>query len=194
MLFRSRFDWLLLLDPVAPQDPACWRERAGLSLLSGEEVPPLAAGQRIGSEGLKAEALAMDSQLLLLRLGRQPWLLVPDRQALHSLEALLATGDGHGAMGPVIRRQRTADRSEPFRWRPEAVRGVKPMEGNEGADPRIQPAGVWLGVAPRRRERRFLQDLSTNPVWLSGPPGDAAPLPRGWRASGASGSLSWARG
>lgn len=49
----TRFDWLLLLDPVAPAEPLCWSEQAGLSLLGGDATAPLAAGQRLAS-GLEA--------------------------------------------------------------------------------------------------------------------------------------------
>lgn len=81
----ARYDWLLLLDPVAPSRPACWRDLAGLALLSGEaDLLPL-PGQRVRSEGLVLEALSADSQAQTITIGRQRWLLLPDRQALASL-------------------------------------------------------------------------------------------------------------
>ncbi len=80
----DRFDWQLLLDPVAPADPACWQRQGGLVVAYGEERPPLAAGQGLASPGLAVEALSMDSHALLLRLGRRAWLLLPDRQALQA--------------------------------------------------------------------------------------------------------------
>ncbi|MFM9088972.1 MAG: ComEC/Rec2 family competence protein, partial [Cyanobium sp.] len=78
----ERYDWLVVLDPVPPADPACWRSQAGLSLLSGESGPPLARGQRLTSTGLSLEALSSDSHAFMLRAGRLRWLLLPDRQAL----------------------------------------------------------------------------------------------------------------
>ena len=78
----SRFDWLLLLDPVASSDPACWHRLAPLVLAYGDGSIPLAAGERLASPGLEAEALSMDSHGLTLRVGRRQWLLLPDRQAL----------------------------------------------------------------------------------------------------------------
>ena len=78
----SRFDWLLLLDPVAPSDPACWRRLAPLVLAYGDGSIPLGAGERLASPGLEVQALSMDSHGLTLQVGRRQWLLLPDRQAL----------------------------------------------------------------------------------------------------------------
>jgi competence protein ComEC len=83
-----RFDWLLLLDPVAPADPSCWQRRAGRLLAYGEAGPPLLAGQRLASPGLAVQALAMDSHALVLSVGQRRWLLLPDRQALWSWRQL----------------------------------------------------------------------------------------------------------
>ena len=80
----SRFDWLLLLDPVASSDPACWKRLAPLVLAYGDGSIPLAAGERLASPGLEAESLSMDSHGLHLRVGKRQWLLLPDRQALWS--------------------------------------------------------------------------------------------------------------
>ena len=77
-----RFDWLLLLDPVAPADPACWRRQAGMVLAYGEATAPLAAGQSLSSPGLAVTAQTMDSHALVLRFGARRWALLPDRQAL----------------------------------------------------------------------------------------------------------------
>jgi competence protein ComEC len=155
----GRYDWLLLLDPVPPADPSCWRSQAGLALLSGEGEGPLAVGHRLRSPGLELEALAPDSPSLGLAIGRWRWLLLPDRQALASLP-------------------------------PQAARPA--------------PAALWLGFTPRQAERRRIQALQAPTVWQSG----AAPralearegiagapaLPRGWHATGGSGSLAWSRG
>ena len=80
----ERLDWLLLLDPVAPQNPGCWSALTA-TLVSGQDgEPPLLSGQRLVSPGLELEALASDSQALLLRLNRRRWLLLPDAQAWRS--------------------------------------------------------------------------------------------------------------
>ena len=76
------FDWALLLDPVAPADPACWRRQAGMVLAYGEATAPLAAGQSLSSPGLAVTAQTMDSHALVLRFGARRWALLPDRQAL----------------------------------------------------------------------------------------------------------------
>lgn len=140
----ARFDWTLLLDPVAGADPACWSRQAGRVLDYGGGAAPLAAGQRLASRGLAVEALAMDSHALRLQLGRHRWLLLPDRQALAT-------------------------------WRLD-----RPAGGE----------GVWLGVRPRPAEQRALLEQGPPQVWLSGAAPTGAPLPRGWRASGASGALT----
>ena len=78
----NRFDWLLLLDPVASSDPSCWRRLAPLVLAYGDGSTPLAAGERLASPGLEVRALSMDSHALKLQVGQHQWLLLPDRQAL----------------------------------------------------------------------------------------------------------------
>jgi len=162
----GRFDWLLLLDPVAPAEPACWSEQAGLSLLGGEATAPLATGQRLASAGLEARALAMDSQALALVVGRQRWLLLPDRQALRSLELQAVEGSASGFSQPA---------------------------GPEGGW--AQRSGVWLGFVPRPSEQRLLQSQGIESLWISGAsPASGPPLPAGWRATGASGSLARAGG
>ncbi|HYP03611.1 MAG TPA: ComEC/Rec2 family competence protein, partial [Cyanobium sp.] len=141
----QRLDWLLLLDPVAPPDPACWRALAGVVVAYGEDGVPLQAGERLVSPGLAVEALSMDSHALTLTLAGRQWLLLPDRQAL-------------------------------WAWQAQA-------------QARTPGDGLWLGFAPRTRELHRLLAGSPRRVWLSGavPPGQ--PLPPGWSASGASGSL-----
>ena len=163
----GRFDWVLLLDPVAPADPACWQRQGGLVMAYGEatEGPsgssdgtssprgsgsaggliegPLLAGQRLASPGLEVEALSMDSHALWLRLGKRHWMLLPDRQAL---------------------------------WAWQASR--EPL-----------PERLWLGFRPGAREFRALLAQAPSLVWMSGPDSQQRLLPAGWRASGARGSL-----
>lgn len=76
------FDWLLLLDPVPSPVPDCWKPLGGVVLASGDGSPPLQPGQRLASEGLEARPLGPESRGLALQVGRQRWLLLPDRQAL----------------------------------------------------------------------------------------------------------------
>jgi competence protein ComEC len=78
----QRFDWALLLDPVAPEHPACWQGQAGLVLASADGSLPLYPGQRLDSGGLSAAPVAIESRAMQLQLGRWRWLLLPDRQAL----------------------------------------------------------------------------------------------------------------
>ena len=80
----SRYDWLLLLDPLSPPDPGCWERQAGLVLAETDGLPPLEPGRVLASAGLVAQGLAADSQALELRVGRGRWLLLPNRQAFWS--------------------------------------------------------------------------------------------------------------
>lgn len=125
----SRYDWLLLLDPVAPADPACWSAQAGLALLSGEATAPLVPGQRLRSAGLALEPLSLDSQALALRIGRQRWLLLPDRQALASLPAAAVRPQEHAAV-----------------WL-----GFQPRAFERRRIEALRPATVWLSGPPPGR-------------------------------------------
>jgi len=78
----QRLDWALLLDPLAPQDPACWQRLAGVVLASADGSAPLQPGQRLASPGLSVEPLALEARAVTIRFGRQRWLLLPDRQSL----------------------------------------------------------------------------------------------------------------
>ncbi|MEB3324888.1 MAG: ComEC/Rec2 family competence protein [Cyanobacteriota bacterium] len=80
----SRYDWLVLLDAEPASDPSCWQGLAGLVVAEADGLPPLAAGQRLASPGLAAQALTQESQALELSIGRSRWLLLPNRQALWS--------------------------------------------------------------------------------------------------------------
>ena len=124
----ARLDWALLLDPVAPAEPACWRRQAGLVLAYGEEAAPLLAGQRLASPGLAVQALSMDSHALELQLGRRRWLLLPDRQALWAWQA---------SRRPV----------------PEGVwLGFLPPASQRSQLFQPPPRQVWLSGAPPRRQ------------------------------------------
>jgi len=78
----QRLDWALLLDPIAPEDPACWQRLAGVVLASADGSAPLLPGQRLASPGLSVEPLAVEARAVALRFGSQRWLLLPDRQSL----------------------------------------------------------------------------------------------------------------
>ncbi len=78
----QRFDWALLLDPVAPEQPDCWRGQAGLVLATADASQPFQPGQTLASPGLQAAPVAIESRAMQLQLGGMRWLLLPDRQAL----------------------------------------------------------------------------------------------------------------
>ena len=78
----QRYDWTLLLDPLAPEQPSCWQGQAGLVMASADGSLPFQPGQQLASPGLSAAPLAIESRAMQLQLGRWRWLLLPDRQAL----------------------------------------------------------------------------------------------------------------
>ena len=78
----QRYDWVLTLDPVAAEQPACWQQ------LTPTPLAAPAVGQTLASAGLAVTALAADSQALLLQAGRLRWGLLPDRQAWWSWRQL----------------------------------------------------------------------------------------------------------
>jgi competence protein ComEC len=156
----GRYDWLLLVDPVAPEDPLCWQRQATLVAAYGESdrggaaspaggeriLPihgPLLRGQRLATPGLTVQALSMDSHALALGVGRQRWVLLPDRQAFWAWSAGESSGRSH----------------------------------------------LWLGFQPAPGERQAVMARSPATVWVSGRAPISSPLPAGWHASGSNGSL-----
>ena len=77
----QRLDWVLLLDAVPPEQPACWAALAHTVVNSHNGAAPLQQGQGVRSPGLGVQALAPDAQALLLQVGGQRWGLLPDPQA-----------------------------------------------------------------------------------------------------------------
>ena len=88
----QRYDWALLLDPLAPEQPHCWQGQAGLVMASADGSLPFQPGQRLASPGLSAAPVAIESRAIQLQLGRWRWLLLPDRQALWAWRQLAAAG------------------------------------------------------------------------------------------------------
>ena len=88
----QRFDWVLSLDPLTPEQPECWASLSPTLLAGQNGSPPLAAGQRLLSSGLAVEAVSDTSQALLLAAGRLRWGLLPDRQAWWSWREQPARG------------------------------------------------------------------------------------------------------
>jgi competence protein ComEC len=80
----SRYDWITLLDPVAPEDPRCWQGQASLLVSSRDGQSSLQPGQRLESPGLTLAPLSGDSQALALGIGRHRWWLLPDPQSLEA--------------------------------------------------------------------------------------------------------------
>jgi len=78
----QHFDWALLLDPLAPENPDCWRKLTPLLLASADGSAPLLPGQRLASPGLSVAPLAIEARASALQIGGGRWLLLPDRQSL----------------------------------------------------------------------------------------------------------------
>lgn len=135
-----RLDWLLLLDPLAAEDPQCWRRQSALVVAYGDASLPLAAGERLESPGLAVQALSQDSHALRLELGRQRWLLLPDRQALQAWRMLAEPPPQGVWLGfqprPQERRLlRSQGGAGDWRWVSGAVRtGVLPAPWRASGD------------------------------------------------------------
>ena len=82
---HQRLDWVMLLDGVAMDAAACWRQLARRLQAPQQGQPPLRMGQVLFSDGLELHLLADRGQPLLLRLGAQRWHLFPKPQALWAL-------------------------------------------------------------------------------------------------------------
>ena len=84
---HHQLDWVLLLDPVPTETLSCWQALARTVVSEQQGQAPLAIGQRLVSRGLSLQLLADRGQPMLLRAGRQRWWLLPNPQALWSLQA-----------------------------------------------------------------------------------------------------------
>jgi competence protein ComEC len=127
----ERYDWMLLLDPVAASDPQCWKRLGGHLLAYGEDGIPLRPGESLSSEGLAVQALSADSHALELRLGRQRWTLLPDRQAQWAWRGREQQAPERLWLGFQPHRGETA------RWQRQ----------------RPSPQAVWVsGAGPERRD------------------------------------------
>jgi len=115
-----------------------------------------------------------------LQVGSQRWLLLPDRQALRSVELQAADGGDGGLSGRAGHLRRSS-----------AGLSAQPITSGANWNP---ATGIWLGFEPRRSERSLLHSHAAGPVWISGDPPGGPPLAPGWNATGANGSLSWAGG
>ena len=92
----QRYDWILLLDPLAAEEPGCWRGLTPTLLAQQDGSPPLQIGQRLASPGLSVTPLTSDSQALRLTAGLRHWTLLPDRQAWWSWRRTGITPDSNG--------------------------------------------------------------------------------------------------
>lgn len=149
-----RLDWLLLLDPVAAEDPSCWQQQSALVVAYGDDSLPLAAGERLESPGLVVQALSQDSHALRLELGRQRWLLLPDRQALQAWRQLAEPPPQGVWLGfqprPQERRalQPGGGAAETWRWISGSARtgSLPPPWRASGDSGSLQASGGWRSV------------------------------------------------
>ena len=59
----GRYDWVLLLDPLPPEQPPCWQALTPTLLAGQNGSPALQPGQRLVSPGLVAEAVSAVSEV-----------------------------------------------------------------------------------------------------------------------------------
>ena len=75
-----RYDWVLVLDPVATDTPTCWSGLSPTWLAEVDGLPALKAGQRLESPGLALTMLGDAALVPELTIQRRSWVLLPDRQ------------------------------------------------------------------------------------------------------------------
>ena len=120
----QRYDWVLLLDAVAPEQPSCWAELTPTLMTQSDGGPALHPGQRLASPQLSVTPLSADSQALLLNSGHQHWILLPDRQSWWSW------------------------RSGPHNQRLDGLwLGFRPSRAERRELPALPPARLWLTAA-----------------------------------------------
>ena len=83
---HGRLDWVMLLDPVASEEMACWQGLGHRVVAPHQGRGGLGVGQRLLSDGLSLELLSDRGQAMLLRVGQLRWRLLPRPQALWALQ------------------------------------------------------------------------------------------------------------
>lgn len=113
----QRYDWVVVLDPVASEAPQCWQELTPTWMAMVDGLPVLQPGQRLESEGLTLQVQAASPPLHELLIGGRPWVLLPDRQSYWAWISAGAVGHSHPRAGlwlgfvPRLREQRQLARS-----------------------------------------------------------------------------------
>lgn len=77
----QRYDWAVVLDPVASDSPACWQALSPTWLAAVEGLPVLQPGMRLQSPGLGLRLIGPTALVHELAIQAHPWLLLPDRQS-----------------------------------------------------------------------------------------------------------------
>lgn len=77
----QRYDWVVVLDPVAAETPRCWRQLTPTWLAGAEGMPALQPGQRLESPGLVLSPIGPTAWGHELRIQGNAWVLLPDRQS-----------------------------------------------------------------------------------------------------------------
>ena len=82
---HGRFDWVAILDPVAPEQQTCWRKLG--HTLQAEQLgqAPLLPGQRLASRGLALHAIAPQGRRWLIQAGTKQFNLELSRLRLRAL-------------------------------------------------------------------------------------------------------------
>jgi competence protein ComEC len=148
----QRFDWAWLLDPLAPDTPACWQRLAGVVLASADGSVPLLPGQRLASPGLAAAPLAIEARATVLQVGASRWLLLPDRQSLWAWQ------EGAWQAGDAVKDLRGV-------WM-----GFRPSAGERRALVAVAPqAQLWFsGAAGRGSIQPWLASGSSGSLLWTG--------------------------
>ena len=186
----QRYDWVLVSDPVAAQEPQCWQSLSATVVSSLGESSP---GSTQAAQS--AEAAALPGRFQLPQAGPRtdpkpeaqpndkPEQLPSEKAAPMAVLASQALQLGQQLHSPGLTLTPLAADSQAalldvgrLRWlllpdRQSWLSWCNQVTGKPG-----NLAGLWLGVSPRRSERSRLPALAPGRLWIS-----ASSTP-GWRA------------
>ena len=130
---HQHLDWVLLLDPVADEQQACWTQLARTLQRPDQGRGPIALGQQLRSSGLSVHVLRERGQPMALQAGHQLWWVLPRPQALWALQRDWAPGEQLRPTAAWLGFQPTAPQrrwlrrriSGDIRWAGDDVRVVR---------------------------------------------------------------------
>ena len=144
----QRYDWVVVLDPVAAETPQCWQGLTPTWMAAVDGLPVLQVGQRLESEGLALRMIEPTALVHELLIQGRSWLLLPDRQSFWAWKdrrpAQSAAGVWLGFVPRPREQQQLASAAVSEVWisgaRPSAARAWQAHWRASGASGSLQAA------------------------------------------------------